>query len=60
MLKHMRVKASHRNMEFKIIGLSDKPCNQQSYVPYDCAFNTIFCPVYQSLLDPIHPFVGFQ
>jgi len=29
MLKHMRVKATHRNMEFKIIGLSSKPCNQQ-------------------------------
>ncbi|VVB07350.1 unnamed protein product [Arabis nemorensis] len=31
MLKNMRVKASHRNMEFKIIGLSEKPCNQQSF-----------------------------
>ena len=32
MLKNLRVKASHRNMEFKIIGLSEKPCNQQLYV----------------------------
>ncbi|KAL1205751.1 Protein argonaute 6 [Cardamine amara subsp. amara] len=31
MLKHMRVKASHCNMEFKIIGLSPKPCNQQLF-----------------------------
>ncbi|KAH0889398.1 hypothetical protein HID58_051827, partial [Brassica napus] len=35
MLKHLRVKASHRNMEFKIIGLSAKPCNQQLCVPHD-------------------------
>ncbi|CAN8247740.1 unnamed protein product [Cochlearia groenlandica] len=28
MLKNMRIMASHRNMEFKIIGLSEKPCNQ--------------------------------
>lgn len=39
MLKHMRVKATHRNMEFKIIGLSQKPCNQQLYGPHDCTFN---------------------
>lgn len=32
MLKNLRVKARHRNMEFKIIGLSEKPCNQQLYV----------------------------
>ncbi|XP_010556972.1 PREDICTED: protein argonaute 6 [Tarenaya hassleriana] len=31
MLRHIRVKAIHRNMEFKIIGLSEKPCNQQSF-----------------------------
>ncbi|ESQ51884.1 hypothetical protein EUTSA_v10016224mg [Eutrema salsugineum] len=31
MLKNLRVKASHRNMEFKIIGLSEKPCNQQLF-----------------------------
>ncbi|XP_031382181.1 protein argonaute 16 isoform X2 [Punica granatum] len=31
MLKNMRVKTSHRNMEFKIIGLSEKPCNQQYF-----------------------------
>ncbi|KAK4784213.1 hypothetical protein SAY86_018581 [Trapa natans] len=31
MLKNMRVNATHRNMEFKIIGLSDKPCNQQYF-----------------------------
>ncbi|KAL3509941.1 hypothetical protein ACH5RR_029342 [Cinchona calisaya] len=31
MLKNMRVKARHSNMEFKIIGLSDKPCNQQFF-----------------------------
>ncbi|KAH0932582.1 hypothetical protein HID58_009699, partial [Brassica napus] len=30
-LKNLRVKASHRNMEFKIIGLSAKPCNQQLF-----------------------------
>ncbi|XP_052208551.1 protein argonaute 16 [Diospyros lotus] len=28
MLKNMRVKARHTNFEFKIIGLSEKPCNQ--------------------------------
>ncbi|PON87801.1 Exonuclease/helicase-like [Trema orientale] len=28
MLKNMRIKTRHRNMEFKIIGVSDKPCNQ--------------------------------
>ncbi|XP_057510346.1 protein argonaute 16-like [Actinidia eriantha] len=28
MLKNMRVKARHSNKEFKIIGLSEKPCNQ--------------------------------
>ncbi|XP_023640948.1 protein argonaute 6 isoform X3 [Capsella rubella] len=32
MLKNMRVKASHRDMEFKIIGLSQKPCNQQLFL----------------------------
>ncbi|KAG7012021.1 Protein argonaute 16, partial [Cucurbita argyrosperma subsp. argyrosperma] len=31
MLKNLRVKASHRNMESKIIGLSEKPCNQQFF-----------------------------
>ncbi|KAK4397822.1 protein argonaute 16 [Sesamum angolense] len=31
MLKNLRVKAIHSNMEFKIIGLSDKPCNQQFF-----------------------------
>ncbi|XP_028095763.1 protein argonaute 6-like [Camellia sinensis] len=29
MLKNMTVKTRHSNMEFKIIGLSEKPCNQQ-------------------------------
>lgn len=28
MLRNMRIKTRHRNMEFKIIGLSEKPCNQ--------------------------------
>lgn len=60
MLKHMRVKASHRNMEFKIIGLSQKPCNQQLYVPHDCTFHINFCPLYQPLLDFLHCFPGFQ
>ncbi|XP_020555003.1 protein argonaute 16 isoform X2 [Sesamum indicum] len=32
MLKNLRVKAMHSNMEFKIIGLSDKPCNQQFFL----------------------------
>lgn len=31
MVKNMRVKARHNNMEFKIIGLSEKPCSQQSF-----------------------------
>ncbi|KAK3005861.1 hypothetical protein RJ639_015846 [Escallonia herrerae] len=31
MLKNMRVKTRHSNMEFKIIGMSDKPCNQQFF-----------------------------
>ncbi|XP_050206927.1 protein argonaute 16 [Mercurialis annua] len=31
MLKNMRIKPRHRNMEFKIIGLSEKPCNQQYF-----------------------------
>ncbi|GMP66707.1 hypothetical protein CsSME_00026955 [Camellia sinensis var. sinensis] len=31
MLKNMRVKTRHRNMEFKITGLSEKPCNQQFF-----------------------------
>ncbi|KAI9090150.1 hypothetical protein K1719_028846 [Acacia pycnantha] len=31
MLKNLRVRASHRNHEFKIIGLSEKPCNQQLF-----------------------------
>ncbi|KAH7576684.1 hypothetical protein JRO89_XS01G0130800 [Xanthoceras sorbifolium] len=31
MLKNLRVKPRHRNMEFKIIGLSEKPCNQQFF-----------------------------
>ncbi|CAL5409242.1 unnamed protein product [Camellia sinensis] len=29
MLKNMTVKTRHSNVEFKIIGLSEKPCNQQ-------------------------------
>ncbi|KAL3652628.1 hypothetical protein CASFOL_002309 [Castilleja foliolosa] len=31
MLKNMRIKAMHSNREFKIIGLSEKPCNQQFF-----------------------------
>ncbi|KAG8640547.1 hypothetical protein MANES_13G066164v8 [Manihot esculenta] len=31
MLKNLRVKPRHRNMEYKIIGLSEKPCNQQYF-----------------------------
>ncbi|CAL5360654.1 unnamed protein product [Camellia sinensis] len=31
MLKNMRVKTRHRNLEFKITGLSEKPCNQQFF-----------------------------
>ncbi|XAR55319.1 hypothetical protein NMG60_11035360 [Bertholletia excelsa] len=31
MLKNMKVKTRHSNMEFKIIGLSEKPCNQQFF-----------------------------
>lgn len=31
MLRNLRVKPRHRNMEFKIIGLSEKPCNQQFF-----------------------------
>lgn len=31
MLKNLRIKARHRNIEYKIIGLSEKPCNQQFF-----------------------------
>ncbi|KAJ4975109.1 hypothetical protein NE237_000215 [Protea cynaroides] len=31
MLKNMRIKTRHNNMEFKIKGLSEKPCNQQLF-----------------------------
>lgn len=31
MLKNLRIKTRHRNMEFKIIGLSEKSCNQQYF-----------------------------
>ncbi|KAI5683232.1 hypothetical protein M9H77_04460 [Catharanthus roseus] len=31
MLKNMRVRTRHSNMEFKIIGLSEKTCNQQFF-----------------------------
>ncbi|CAL5075297.1 unnamed protein product [Urochloa decumbens] len=31
MLKNLRVKAKHNNMEFKIIGLSDQPCSRQTF-----------------------------
>ena len=31
MLKNLRVKATHNNMEFKIIGLSDQPCSRQTF-----------------------------
>ncbi|KAK1273917.1 Protein argonaute 16 [Acorus gramineus] len=31
MLKNMRIKTLHNNMEFKIIGLSELPCNQQRF-----------------------------
>ncbi|KAH7846364.1 hypothetical protein Vadar_013047 [Vaccinium darrowii] len=31
MLKNMRIKTRHSNREFKIIGLSEKPCNQQFF-----------------------------
>ncbi|KAH7852269.1 hypothetical protein Vadar_022628 [Vaccinium darrowii] len=31
MLKNMRIKTRHNNREFKIIGLSEKPCNQQFF-----------------------------
>lgn len=29
MLKNMRIKTRHSNLEFKIIGISEMPCNQQ-------------------------------
>ncbi|XP_051151747.1 protein argonaute 16 [Andrographis paniculata] len=32
MLKNMRVRATHSNMLYKIIGLSEKPCNQQLFL----------------------------
>lgn len=31
MLRNLRVKTRHTNMEFKIIGLSEMPCSQQLY-----------------------------
>lgn len=31
MLKNLRIKTSHTSMEFKIFGLSEKPCNQQFF-----------------------------
>ncbi|GLT94085.1 hypothetical protein SLE2022_118450 [Rubroshorea leprosula] len=31
MLKNMRIKTMHRNTEYKITGLSEKPCNQQYF-----------------------------
>ncbi|XP_012571791.1 protein argonaute 16-like [Cicer arietinum] len=31
MLKNLRIRASHRNQEFKIFGLSEKPCIQQLF-----------------------------
>ncbi|WCJ37485.1 Argonaute family protein [Euphorbia peplus] len=31
MLKNLRVKTRHKNMEYKIIGLTEKPCNQQCF-----------------------------
>ncbi|KAJ0112816.1 hypothetical protein Patl1_01934 [Pistacia atlantica] len=34
MLKNLRIKTRHRNMEFKIIGLSEKPCNQQFFIGF--------------------------
>lgn len=40
MLKNLRIKARHSNMEFKITGLSEKPCNQQQYV--FCSFFYFF------------------
>ncbi|EPS71209.1 hypothetical protein M569_03550 [Genlisea aurea] len=30
-LKNLRIKAEHTNMEFKVLGLSDKPCYQQTF-----------------------------
>ncbi|TVU10901.1 hypothetical protein EJB05_44456, partial [Eragrostis curvula] len=31
MLRNLRVRAKHNNMEFKIIGLSDLPCSKQTF-----------------------------
>nr|XP_010943243.1 protein argonaute 16 [Elaeis guineensis]XP_029116515.1 protein argonaute 16 [Elaeis guineensis] len=31
MLKNMRIKTRHNNLEFKIIGISEMPCNQQHF-----------------------------
>ncbi|KAK3129682.1 hypothetical protein QOZ80_6BG0483240 [Eleusine coracana subsp. coracana] len=31
MLRNLRVKAKHNNMEFKIIGLSEQPCSRQTF-----------------------------
>ncbi|KAJ6829192.1 protein argonaute 16-like [Iris pallida] len=31
MLKNMRIQTTHNKMEFKIIGISDLPCNQQCF-----------------------------
>ncbi|XP_022771735.1 protein argonaute 16-like isoform X2 [Durio zibethinus] len=52
MLKNMRIKTTHRNMEFKIIGLSEKPCSEQ-YFPMKvkngdcCEGQTVEITVYE-------------
>ncbi|KAL8031274.1 hypothetical protein ABFX02_13G013800 [Erythranthe guttata] len=35
MLKNMRIMANHSRAEFEVIGLSEKPCNQQLFSPGD-------------------------
>lgn len=34
MLKNLRVKTSPTNQEYKITGLSDRPCREQLYVSF--------------------------
>lgn len=41
MLKNLRIKANHSNIEYKITGLSDLPCRQQMLV-LDLLYQVLF------------------
>ena len=60
-LKNLRVKTSPTNTEYKITGLSDKPCNEQLYVfLFLSPFSLCVCVLLYLKHESLFPFVGLR